>query len=330
VPLEIGEFQAPDPPSLTGPYQVNERLKSAERIDAGFGPEAVAFDAQGRMVTGVEDGRILRFSADRSAPEVLAQTGGRPLGMKFDAEGNLIVADAEKGLLLLKSDGAVTVLATEAAGAPIVLADDLDIGPDGTVYFSDASVYPLRDKLLTELLDSRPHGRLLAYERGGKTRVLLSGLRFANGVAVSPDGASVLVTETAAYRVTRYWLQGPKQGLSEPFIENLPGFPDNITASPRGGYWLALASPRIPRVERLQRSRFLRQMLLRLPRSWLPAPQPVNYGIVLGLDPDGRVVHNLQDPDGRDAFQVSSAVEYRSMLYLGTLGDSAVKRLPAP
>lgn len=328
---EVGVFVAPEPPGLTGPYALNERLATAERIPTGFGPEAVVFDAQGRMLTGLLDGRILRFGAEGGTPEVFANTGGRPLGMKFDAAGALLVADAARGLVSVSAEGVVKVLAAEAGGAPIVLADDLDIAKDGTVYFSDASVYPLGDGLLAELLDSRPHGRLLSYEpASGAVRVLLSGLYFANGVVLDPEQASVLVTETSAYRITRYWLRGPKQGQSEVFVENLPGFPDNITLGPRGFYWLALPSPRIPRVEMLQGSAFLRRILLRLPRTWIPAPKPTAHGFALGLGADGRVLHNLQDPGGKAAVQVTSVLEHEGTLYLGTIGDDALKRLAAP
>lgn len=332
VAQEMGTFHAADPPALSGPYAPNELLVAAERIPAAFGPEEVAFDAAGRMVTGVEDGRILRFEPDGKGPEPVADTGGRPLGMGYDGTGSLIVADGSRGLISVDAGGAVKVLTAEAEGAPIGLADDLDIAADGTVYFSDASIYPLKDKLLHELLDGRPHGRLLAYEpASGQTRVLLRSLYFANGVALSADGNCVLVTETAAYRVTRYWLRGPKQGQSETFIENLPGFPDNITLNARrDGYWLALASPRLAMVQTLQRSEFLRRILLRLPAALLPAPKPASYGFVLGLGLDGRVTKSLQDPAGKTVFQVTSVVEHDGTLFLGTIGDDAIKRLPVP
>ncbi|HEX6303897.1 MAG TPA: hypothetical protein VFZ76_06890 [Anaerolineales bacterium] len=44
----------------------------------------------------------------------------------------------------------------------------------------------------------------------------------------------------------------------------------------------------------------VRKMLFRLPASWLPAPK--KYGLVLGLDLDGNVVSNLQDPSGTYAY----------------------------
>jgi sugar lactone lactonase YvrE len=223
------------------------------------------------------------------------------------------------------------VLTHEAEGKPIVLADDLAIAADGMIYFSDASIYPLTDHLRMELLDGRPHGRLLAYDPNTRsTRVLLDSLYFANGVTLSPHEDCVLVTETGAYRVTRYWVAGPQKGRRDHFIENLPGFPDNITWNEKDTYWLALASPRKPAVEILQRHPFLRKIILRLPQSWMPAPQATPHGLVLGIDVNGQVIHNLQDPTGKHAMQVTSVLEHEGKLYLGTIGDNAIKRLTLP
>jgi sugar lactone lactonase YvrE len=36
-------------------------------------------------------------------------------------------------------DGAIEVLATEADGVPFGFTNDVDIAPDGTIYFTDAS-----------------------------------------------------------------------------------------------------------------------------------------------------------------------------------------------
>ena len=102
------------------------------------GPEAIAFDANGLMYTANEDGRIIVLNSDGSNPQDFTQTGGRPLGLKFDSNGNLIVADAFQGLLI-DTAGQISVLTTGYGGLPFLLTDDLDIGSDGTIYFSDAS-----------------------------------------------------------------------------------------------------------------------------------------------------------------------------------------------
>jgi sugar lactone lactonase YvrE len=179
------------------------------------------------------------------AAQVFAETRGRPLGMELAADGTLYVADSVRGLLAVSADAEVRVLATEAGGVRIGFADDVGIGPDGTVYFSDATT-KFRppdhggdmEASLLELIEHRGNGRLLAHDpRTGKTRVLLRGLVFANGVALAHDGRSVLVNETGNYRTLRYWLAGEKAGRAEPFLENLPGFPDNIGRGIDGRYW---------------------------------------------------------------------------------------------
>jgi hypothetical protein len=278
----------------------------------------------------MEDGRIVRWPKDgRSGPEVFATTGGRPLGMDFDTAGNLIVADANKGLLAIGPQGAVTLLSAEAGGVPFRCLNDLDIAADGTVYFTDASAkFPIA-LYKQELFEHRPNGRLLAYEPVTKrTRVVLDQIYFANGVAISPDQSFLLVVETGLYRVRRLWLSGEKKGITEIFIDNLPGFPDNITSDGNNKFWLALVTPRNPLLDKLLSRPFLRKVVLRLPEFLQPAPQ--RYGFVLGLDRNGQVVENLQDPSGRAFALVSSALEYQGQLYLGSIGEDAVGRLALP
>lgn len=331
VHIDPAAWTPPEAPALKGVYEPNTRLASVKRLGsgAGVGPEDVAVDGQGRIYGGTADGRILRFQADGSQPEVFAYTEGRPLGLHFDAAGNLVVADAYKGLLSIASDGSITVLSTEQGGVPFRLTNDVDIAADGTIYFSDTSFKFTDAETTVDLMEHRPNGRLLAYDPSTKTtRLVLDKLYFANGVAVSPDQFFVLVVETGKYRVRRYWLTGPRQGESEIFIDNLPGFPDGISCNGEDIFWLALVSPRKPDVDAIMLPRpFLRKIIMRLPEALLPAAE--NYGFVLGLDMDGRVVHNLQDPSASYA-QITSVQEHEGMLYLGSIVEDAIGRLPVP
>ena len=98
-----------------------------------------------------------------------------------------------------------------------------------------------------DLLEARPHGRLLRYDPATRqTTVLLRDLYFANGVALSRGEDFVLVNETYRYRTRRFWLKGPKAGTSDVFLDNLPGFPDNIDGNRKGSFWLALFTVRNP------------------------------------------------------------------------------------
>jgi sugar lactone lactonase YvrE len=328
VPITPEEaWTPPVAPTLTGQYEKNTRLSSVERLTLGQGhaPEDVALDAEGKIYAGFEDGRIMALQPDGTQPRVFANTGGRPLGLAFDRDGNLIVADAIKGLLSVDKTGAVKVLAVEADGIKFNALNDLDIGADGTIYFTEASRrYPMSQHVL-DLLEHGPNGRLMALSpQSERPQTVLDNLYFANGVAVSPDQAFVLVAETGKYRIRRVWLKEPKMGQNDIFIDNLPGFPDGISWNGKDKFWLALVTPRQALFDRTLPYPFLRKVVLRLPKFLQPAPQ--RYSFVLGLDLNGRVVQNLQN-DSKDCYaQIANVVERNGALYFGSIGEDTVGR----
>jgi len=330
VSIDPVAWSPPAAPKLEGAYAVNTRLAGAERFAEriGIGPEDLTFDAKGWVYTGFEDGRIFAVSPDGTQRKLVANTRGRPLGMRFDAAGDLIVADASKGLLRIAPDGKITVLATEAEKTGFAFTNHLAIAGDGTIYFSDSSTRWGPGQAVADIFEHLPTGRLMAYDPKTKSvRVLIRKLQYANGVALASDESFVLVNETGNYRIHRYWLKGPKAGTSDIFIENLPGFPDNISANGKGTFWLALYTVRNPAADALAGKPFLRKVVWRLPQFVQPKPKP--YGFVLGLDETGKVIHNLQDPQGRYS-PVTSAVEHDGTLWLGSLSAPSLARLKAP
>ena len=327
VPITPAAWTPPANPGLTGPYQQNSRLAPVQRLNLGQGhaPEDVAIDADGKIYGGFEDGRIVQLAADGTQPRVFANTQGRPLGLIFDREGNLIVADALKGLLSINKVGDVKVLADEEHGWKFSCLNDLDVGPDGTIYFTEASQKFPMSQHVSDLLEHQPNGRLLAWDPKSQTiRMLLKEIYFANGVAVSPDQSFVLVAETGMYRVRRYWLSGPQAGQWDVFIDNLPGFPDGISSNGKDKFWLALVTPRQAFFDRLLPHPFLRKVVYRLPKSLQPAPQ--RYSFVIALDSRGRVVDNLQNGSPDCYAQIANVVEHNNTLYFGSIGEDTLGR----
>ena len=330
VPINPAAWTPPPAPELTGAYAQNSELTRIEKLKIdGFAPEDVAFDSQDRIYCGDDHGRIYRFEPDGTKPQLFADTKGRPLGLVFDPAGNLIVADAVIGLLSIAPDGKLSVLTTEAGGVPFRLANDLDVARDGTIYFTDASYkFPLT-QLKADVLEHQPNGRLLGYDpRTRQTRVLLNDLYFANGVAVSPDQSFVLVNDTETYRVRRYWLTGTKQGQTDVFIDNLPGFPDGISSNGKNTFWLALVNGRDKGLDFLLPRPLLRKIVWRLPSFLQPSIK--RYAFVVALDTNGKVVRTLQDPSAQSFTQIANVVEHKGKLYFGSIGESAIGRMPAP
>ncbi|MAK90398.1 MAG: gluconolactonase [Oceanospirillaceae bacterium] len=328
APINSVAVQVSQPLMFSGPLAVNDRLQSAELISlpAGqSGGEDIARDPLGCLYTGTEDGSVMR-KCPYSDWEVLLNTHGRPLGLHFDASQNLIIADGEKGLLSMSPAGKLTVLADHFNGQRLGVVDDVDIGADGTIYFSDASNrYALKD-IVHDVLDGRSSGRLFAFDPQTSSLTLLSGgLAFANGVAVSADQSYVLVNETFRYRIRKVWLSGDKAGQDEIITDNLPGMPDGIARAPDGSYWVAMYGLRPKLVDAIHDQPWLKNLLARLPESLAPVPKP--YGFILQIDASGKILRSYHDQAAVAMGGITSVQPEADGLYLGTLHMGRIGKL---
>ena len=303
----------------------------------GHGPEDVVADPRGRVLTGVSDGRILRVEGleDPAAARVahVAEIGGRPLGLELLPDGDLLVCDADGALLRVDPEGGtgnVRVVTESAAGERLRFCSNVVALPDGTVYFTVSSrIHPLRD-WMGDIVEHTGTGRLLRLAPGAReAEVVLDGLQFANGLARSTDDTFLIVAETGARRLTRFHLTGSRAGQAEPFLENLPGFPDNMwRGAPDGPVWIALAGPRVPPLDLLHRaSPAVRRRAARLA---LRAPfRPSGTTGVLAVDDDGRIVEHLTRR--RSGFRmITSVCETGGRLVLGSLWERGIAVCEAP
>lgn len=320
----------PPAPSLTsGVYADNQRFKGVERVGPADieGPEALLLE-DNVLITGLHDGRLIRTSLDGKDTKVLADTGGRPLGLARHPNGLLVIADGVKGLLSLDAQGRLIPLTTSAGGVPFGFTDDVAIDKSGHyAYFSDASSRWGYGKDGEAIIEHGGDGRLLRYDfQTGKTTVLLDTLEFANGVTLGPDDSFVLVNETGAYRIIRFWLSGPNAGTHDVFIDNLPGLPDNLAFNGRDRFWVALYAPRNALLDATAQHPFVRKMIV---RALTVLPKPVEKrAFALGLDLDGKVIANLQDASAGNYSPITTVREYGDWLYLGSLKAKNMARLP--
>lgn len=333
------DLPAAPPTSAASPYALNDRLRPVEQIGLGRidGPEDVILDEDDNIYVGDRTGDIVRFFApDYTRQEVFVHTGGRPLGMAFDKDGSLVVCIGGMGLYRVTMDRKIEKLTDETNrswlsvidDSRLRLADDLDIAPDGRIYFSEATIrYDMHDWPV-DCLESRGNGRIVCFDPAtGSTRTVLKNLVFPNGICMTYDGQSFLFAETWGCRVSRYWFDGPKKGTVEPVISALPGYPDNINRASDGTYWLALVGMRTPSLDlAMKMPGFRKRMARRIaPDEWL-FPN-INTGCVIRFDESGKVLDTMWDFGGENHPMITSMREHKGHLYIGGIFNNRVGRL---
>src|SRR5579883_1531424 len=326
-------------PGSKSPYAQNDRLIKAQAIglDQVEGPEDVILDRQDRVYGSTRDGNIIRFSGPNfETREVFAHIGGRPLGMQFDKDENLIVAVAGMGVYGVRPDGEVFKVTDETNrtwyklndDSRLRMADDLDIGPDGKIYYSDCTTRYEATTYALDVIEGRPNGRLLCCDPAtGKTRTVIKQFHFPNGVCVAHDGKSVFVASTTLCKIFRYWIEGPKKGELEIFIDALPGNPDNINRASDGTYWLAMVGIRTPTFDLAERKPGFRlRMAKQVPGDEWISPG-LNHGCVVKFNEQGEVLESFWDPTGKNHPTLTSMREHKGYLYLGGLENNRIGRI---
>ncbi|XP_035670101.1 adipocyte plasma membrane-associated protein-like [Branchiostoma floridae] len=338
-PADPQEYSFSAPPKLEGPLAPNTILSRAEHFVEGkvAGPESLV-TYKGDLYTGTADGRVLRIRGEEVT--LVGRTGtppcgtyeteptcGRPLGMRVDSLGNLYIADAYLGLLKMNiSTGEHKTLIpmdVEVAGHKMMFPNDLAMDQDGVIYLSDSSLTWQRRDVFSLVLEMKPEGRVLRYDTKTKqVRQIMDGINFANGVELSPDQSYLVVAETSTARILKHHLRGDHAGRTEVLADNLPGLPDNIRRSSRGGYWVALAATRGTKgpnvMDAIQARAWLKRLIFKtIPTTLLLHAAP-KYGLILEIDETGTIVASYHDPDAASIAGGSEIHEHDGHLYIGS------------
>ncbi|KAL3327208.1 hypothetical protein AABB24_037752 [Solanum stoloniferum] len=344
VLLTLSSKNVYSPPSIPGSKDLLSKSEVIH-LKGAVGPESIAFDPNGEgPYTSVADGRILKWNGDSDGWVDFAVTSsqrkqcvhpfaphmehvcGRPLGLRFDTRtGDLYIADAYLGLHIVgPSGGLATPLVTEVEGQPLRFTNDLDIDEqEDVIYFTDTSTQFQRRQFIASVVSGDKTGRLMKYDKSTKAvTVLLRGLAFANGVALSKDKSFVLVAETTTCRVVRHWLKGPHAGKHDTFTD-LPGYPDNIRRNLRGEFWVGLHSKRSLLAKLVISNSWLGKTMLKLPFTFqqlhflLVGGQP--HATAIKLSEDGQVLEVLEDLESKTLKFISEVEEKNGKLWIGSV-----------
>jgi gluconolactonase len=155
-----------------------------------------------------DKGCITHVAADGKSRKVIAKTG-RPNGLARDRHGNIWVAETNQhALLKMQIDGSYEVAARECNGEGFPFLNDVALGPNGDIFFTDSGILlddvVVNGALVPNWRDLRYDGRVYRFDPQSRAVELIDrGIVFTNGLAFGPDQA-LYVNETMSGNIFRY------------------------------------------------------------------------------------------------------------------------------
>ena len=210
-----------------------------ETVATGFGfTEGPMWDPAGFLYVSDETiNKIFRVYPDGRKEEVIAL--GDPDGNTFDRRHRLIdCASVLRAIIEVTPDGKYKILADRYDGKKFNSPNDVIVGPDGAIYFTD----PTLDLVAGEKQEI-PFQGVYRLDDSGKARLLTRDLTQPNGLAFSPDGKKFYVDDSEQRNI-RVYDAAPDGMLSNGRIfgeepgEKKDGVPDGIKVDKNGNLFV--------------------------------------------------------------------------------------------
>jgi gluconolactonase len=171
-----------------------------EKLGGGFGfTEGPVWDPDGFVyVSDEEQNKIYRLFADGRKQELISL--GDPDGNTYDRDHRLIdCASVLRAIIAITPDGHYTVLADKYEGKKLNSPNDVIVGPDGALYFTD----PTLDLVKGEKQEV-PFQGVYRLDGKGQVKLLTKDLTQPNGLAFSPDGKRFYVDDSEQKNIRVY------------------------------------------------------------------------------------------------------------------------------
>ena len=171
-----------------------------ETVATGFGfTEGPMWDPAGFLYVSDETiNKIFRVYSNGKKEEVIAL--GDPDGNTFDRQHRLIdCASVLRAIIAVTPDGKYKILADHYDGKKLNSPNDVIVGPDGALYFTD----PTLDLVEGEKQEI-PFQGVYRLDDKGNMRLLTKDLTQPNGLAFSPDGKHLYIDDSEQRNIRVY------------------------------------------------------------------------------------------------------------------------------
>ncbi len=213
-----------------------DRNAMLTRMAAGFGfTEGPVWDKAGFLyVSDEEQNKIYKVYAD-GRKEALIELGD-PDGNTFDEQGRLLdCASVLRAIIRVGGDGKHKVLADRYEGKRFNSPNDVVMGPDHAIYFTD----PTLDLVKGEKQEI-PFQGVYRLDGKGAVRLLVKDMAQPNGLAFSPDGKRLYVDDSEQKNIRVFDFTGGRVSNERIFgDENEPGgVPDGMRIDVDGNLYV--------------------------------------------------------------------------------------------
>ena len=200
-------------------------------------PEGLAFDADGDLWAGGEQGQIYRISP-RGKLKTVTTLGGFNLGLTFSARQELFVCNFKLGALIHLDRKGKILRSWERVGRYRIRTPNFGVfDREGNLYFSDSGAWNKND------------GYLFVLRPNGKIEQLLDRLAFPNGLSLSADDRTLYIVQSTADNVLALPVNYGAAGKPRVYAAGLHNIPDGAALDAEGNlYVTCYASHNVYRV----------------------------------------------------------------------------------